>query len=168
MSGPISSKPARPPAASPGKAGRLSKASSAAARAAAASKPAKRSSNSDRQPGQPLIKSAHEKFCQLYASEPNATRAAVGIGATEASAHQIGHRLLKNGEVQARIRELQALAMKPYEIERAEVVGKLADVLRGKAIMNPIQLKAAEILNKMLGFNEPEKVDNKLEIIIRE
>lgn len=48
-----------------------------------------------------------KKFCHEYIIDLNATQAAIRAGYSEKTAYSIGHRLLKNVEAQALIKELQ-------------------------------------------------------------
>src|SRR3546814_13831232 len=49
-----------------------------------------------------------EDFCNIYVRYPNATRAAVEVGYSHASARNQGYRLLRDEAVMARIAELRA------------------------------------------------------------
>ena len=50
------------------------------------------------------------RFAEIYAAEPNATRAAEAAGYSGKTAYSQGQRLLKNVEVATHIRELQEQA----------------------------------------------------------
>jgi hypothetical protein len=67
-------------------------------------------------------------FCENYAAQPVATRAAVLAGYSEDSAHNQGHRLLKNPLVLARIAALRAERKLSYVIEPDTLQDKLEAV----------------------------------------
>lgn len=67
-------------------------------------------------------------FCENYAARPVATRAAVLAGYSEDSAHNQGHRLLKNPQVLTRIAALRAARNLRYVIEPDTLQDKLEAV----------------------------------------
>ena len=52
-------------------------------------------------------------------------------------------------------------------MERAAVVDFLCRVVWGETQADASQLRAVELLGRICGWNEPEKVDSKIEIILR-
>lgn len=68
----------------------------------------------------------HERFCQEYMIDLNATQAALRAGYAENSAGQQAFALLKNHEIQARLTELKAEREKRTQISADNVVRELA------------------------------------------
>jgi hypothetical protein len=105
----------------------------------------------------------HERFAQLVASGMTAQAAFTQAGY---KAPQNSPRLRNNELVAKRIEELQARNERKAEmaaLTRDELVGILTDIV--KAARNRLleartadALKAAEMLAKMCGWNEPERV----------
>ena len=63
-----------------------------------------------------------EVFCQEYVNDLNGTQAAIRSGYSEKTAYSIGSRLLKNVEVQAKIKELQGDLQKASEITALRIL----------------------------------------------
>lgn len=75
----------------------------------------------------PALRNAkHERFCQEYVIDLNATQAYIRAGYSEKGAGQSAERLLRNAEIRARIAELQAGLAKRLEITQAKVAAELA------------------------------------------
>ena len=70
----------------------------------------------------------HGKFAELYVRYGNATRAAIGAGFAEKSAHVTGCRLLRNSTIQAAIADVQARMAKRLEITAERTLRELAKV----------------------------------------
>ena len=101
-----------------------------------------------------------ERFCQEYVIDCNATQAAVRAGYSEKGAEVQGSNLLRNIKVGARIRELQVEGAKKINITREWITKELIEIQSGaKTTYPPSSLKALEMLAKMYGLNEPEKID---------
>lgn len=96
---------------------------------------------------QPLT-DRQELFCQLYASNPNATAAATEAGYSRKTAYAQGHRLLKNAEIIKRIRALQLESAKDRIAGIVEVQTTWTDLLRDKEAPTSARLKAGELLVK--------------------
>lgn len=144
-----------------------------------------------------------ERFCQEYLIDLNVSASARRAGFSEKTAYAIGHKLLKEAEIMARIHELQVNSASEFNITKQRVmqvlhniigsdINDLIDPLTGavlppsewpehtKGVVSgiesdelyangiPIGLKrkvklwdknkSIELLNKMLGFNMPDKV----------
>lgn len=69
-----------------------------------------------------------EKFCQEYLVDLSATRAAQRAGYSEKSAYQLGHKLLKDPRLQARIAELMADRERTTRVKAYRVLEELAVV----------------------------------------
>ena len=108
------------------------------------------------------ITDQQKQFCHTYIVEWNAAHAAREAGYSENSAKEQGYRLLTYDHIQAYIKEIQEDLQKLAGISRLSVIAKLQEIVDSKkkeevAIRDKI--KALEVINKMLGFNEPEKTD---------
>src|SRR3546814_12221871 len=66
-----------------------------------------------------------EDFCNIYVRYPNATRAAVEVGSSHASARKQGYRLLRDEAVLARIAELRADMVRRHCRGTATLLAKL-------------------------------------------
>jgi phage terminase small subunit len=80
--------------------------------------------------------------------------------ATEKTAGENGHKLLKNTKIIEEIARRQEENKKKYEITKEEIVEVVKGILLdNRKNMPPFSLKAAEILNKMFGFNSADKIE---------
>lgn len=104
-----------------------------------------------------------ENFCQEYVICGNASeayrKAYNSVGKLETTSKR-AYELLQNPVIKDRINELKSNVSKNMQIEREEIINNLKQVvdkylLDGRLTTNA--LKAIEILNKMLGWNEPDK-----------
>lgn len=113
----------------------------------------------------------HERFCQEYLKDLNATQAAIRAGYSTKQANSTGSRLYANVNIRARITELSQEVKKQTIADATEVMEFLTAVIRGEAkeqvIMTNItgevvkdyktvggreQVKAAELLAKRYGL----------------
>lgn len=69
-----------------------------------------------------------ERFCQLYTTHWNATRAAKEAGYSEKSAMELGYQLLQNPSVKKRIEELGEHALKEIGVTRERILTELARI----------------------------------------
>lgn len=104
-----------------------------------------------------------ELFIQYYmANGFNATQAAKDAGYSEKTAYAIGEENLRKLDIKKRIEELQAETIKDIKITKEKLLNDLNDILEANKD-NPkagfLAIKAIETINKMLGYNEPEKKD---------
>jgi hypothetical protein len=107
----------------------------------------------------------HEKFAQLVASGMTAQAAFTEAGYPSP---QNAPRLRSNALVAKRIEELQARNERKAEIaalSRDELVGILAEIVHAaRARLSEARLgdglKAAELLAKLAGWNEPERTEH--------
>jgi len=103
-----------------------------------------------------------KKFCEEYVFDWNATRAAKAAGYSEKTARQIGSETLSKPYIQAYIEEIQKDIAKLAGISKLSVLNTLQEIVSNKdseEVATRDRLKALEIQNKMLGFNEAEKKD---------
>jgi phage terminase small subunit len=123
-----------------------------------------------------------ERFVNEYLIDLNATQAAIRCGYSEKTAYSQGQRLLKNVDIQKEVRKAQQKTINKLEITREDILQRAymipllyvemlelaqRDDLDEDEELRLIRLsnlikgsdhnKALEILNKMQGFNEPEK-----------
>ena len=105
----------------------------------------------------------HKLFCEVYmANGMNATNAYRTVYKTkhQRTSEAAGGRLLQNVEVKAYLKELQQKTAQTLNITKEELIKDLADIKNNNKDEQPnVATKAIEVLNKMLGYNEPEKVD---------
>ena len=98
-------------------------------------------------------------FCEYYIENWNASDAARRAGYSENSAGQIGEQNLKKLEIKEYIEEIQKDLSKIAGISRLSIIKDLVNI-KDYAEQEKDKIKALEVVNKMLGFNEPDKVDN--------
>ena len=86
------------------------------------------------------------RFAEIYAAEPNATRAAEAAGYSGKTAYSQGQRLLKNVEVATHIRELQeqAASDRILSINRARAL--LSDIAVSDNVAVNARLRAMDLL----------------------
>ena len=97
-------------------------------------------------------------FCREYVIDWNATRAAIAAGYSNKTAQEIGSQNLSKLIIQEYIDYIQKDLIKLCGVSTLSNVKYLKKILESKEKTSD-QLKAIEIINKMLGFNAPEKQD---------
>lgn len=125
-----------------------------------------------------------ERFCLEYVIDCNGTQAAIRAGYSKKTANEQASRLLANVNIKARVEELQAKTTKKLEITREDILSRLntrskiveqLHILATKEKLTPQEEsqfarltmviktsdanKADEVIARMLGFNEPDKLD---------
>lgn len=100
------------------------------------------------------------KFCELYASNPNATEAAKAAGYSAATAYSIGQRLLKNVETKNYIDELTAAARTDKVADLTETLEYLTAVMRNTDELTRERTKAAQLLATLLRDAPDDKDDD--------
>jgi len=108
-------------------------------------------------------------FCNIYLKNGmNAKRAYIQAGYSEKTAEQASSRLLSNVKVSEYIALKQQKTAKKLDIDREFILKELLDIKRrtleedpanGKFPQYQHALKAIEQIAKMLGLNEPEKIE---------
>lgn len=111
----------------------------------------------------PVLKnSRHEKFAQLVASGDPQANAYVSAGYAQTGCHANASRLIAQDNISARIAEIREKAATKADITKADVIKFLRKFVEFDIMLEPMkrsdQLKAAEIIIKLCGFAEPEKV----------
>lgn len=92
------------------------------------------------------------RFCMEYvACKNNATQAAKAAGYSPKTADKQGSRLLKNVEVQKKIKELSGEVALAKKVTAEEIVEGVADIFRNGQ-SDAAKLKAAELLARLLGL----------------
>ena len=101
------------------------------------------------------------KFVQEYLIDMNATQAAIRAGYSEKTAYSQGQRLLKKGEVQDLLNKKQEQHEIQCDIKKEDIIKDLIKIKEDNIEdWPPHALKALEMLNRMLGYNEAEKIDH--------
>jgi len=100
------------------------------------------------------------RFVDEYLIDFNATQAAIRSGYSKKTAQEQSSRLLSKVIISTAIKERQEKTSERLEITRDEILmdlKRIKDEHKAKGEWPPHALKAIEILNKMLGFNEPDQ-----------
>jgi phage terminase small subunit len=104
-----------------------------------------------------------EAFCNTYVEVGNASEAyrrTFDAGAMKpGTINRKAVELLNNGKITARVEALQAELKGKSDITKELVLNELAKIGFADTDNLHAKIKALEIINKMLGFNEPEKND---------
>ncbi|MDR3350212.1 MAG: terminase small subunit [Prevotellaceae bacterium] len=102
-----------------------------------------------------------ETFCNAYVETGNASEAyRRAFDANKMKSETVNRKavdLLSKGKVRARVEGLQAELKSKSDITKERVLGELAKIGFADTENLHAKIKALEIINKMLGFNEPEK-----------
>jgi len=105
----------------------------------------------------------NKQFCEEFLSNGmNITKAYMDVyGTTDYNAAAAcGSRMLKKDKIQEYLNYLRKDTMERLRISREEIIEDLIDIKNSNKTTSPSNsLKSIEILNKMLGFNEPDKHD---------
>lgn len=134
-----------------------------------------------RKKGKNQLTDKQEKFVQEFLIDLNGKQAAIRAGYSEKTAENQASRLLSNDKVADRVSELKGKMAKKLEVtremiverlnKRSQLVQELQDLASKDKLTNDEQSKlirlqmviktsdankSDEILNKMLGFNEPD------------
>jgi len=75
-----------------------------------------------------LLTEKQERFCLEYIVDLNATQAAIRAGYRQKTAYSQGQRMLKNVEIQRRIRELNEERFRRVQIQADDVIQELARI----------------------------------------
>tara|TARA_R110000744_G_scaffold63057_6_gene129848 strand:+ start:1221 stop:1679 length:459 start_codon:yes stop_codon:yes gene_type:complete len=106
------------------------------------------------------LKEKQELFCQNYFITRNATKAAQAAGYSEQSAYNQGYRLLKQPDIQDRLKELESEVSTDLdvitELEQQYEAAKLTG-------SGQVALKALELLSRVRGNNQEDEGPTDLE-----
>jgi phage terminase small subunit len=102
-----------------------------------------------------------ETFCNAYVETGNASEAyrrVFNAGAMKSGTiNRKAVELLNNGKITARVEVLQAELKSKSDITKERILKELAKIGFADTDNLNAKIKALETINKMLGFNEPEK-----------
>jgi phage terminase small subunit len=104
------------------------------------------------------LTSKQQMFCEYYIENWNASDAARRAGYSENTCGEIGYENLKKPQIKEYITEIQKDIAKIAGISRLSIVKDLIQI-KDLAEQDKDQLKAIEVINKMVGFNDADKVD---------
>lgn len=92
-------------------------------------------------------------FVEAYADSPgNQTQAAIKAGYSPHSAKQRASELLAREDVQRAIREHQERVWTPRQIDKPEVIGRLADIVRSTEASDKDRVEAARTIGRFMGW----------------
>lgn len=100
-----------------------------------------------------------ERFCQEFTRDRNATQAAIRAGYAPRSAKSCGNRLMTQDDIKKRIAEITAELDAETQITPQWVRTEIARIAMDPEVMPRDQLKALEMLARMMGLFEPKQED---------
>lgn len=101
-----------------------------------------------------------KRFCEEYVVDWNATQAAIRAGYSEKTAHSIGNENLRKPEIKIYIDLCRIETARLAGASALAMVRELLKIIKDKKTSTKDRIKAIEVVNKMLGFNEPDKLDH--------
>ena len=113
------------------------------------------------------------RFVEEYVKDYNATQAAIRAGYSEKTAHNSGHRNVKNGEIQEKIKELQELMRTQLQQQFSSdaIVARkiMLNIMSDEEAPEAVRLSAAKDFLDRAGVKPVEKqeVDSKGELGIK-
>jgi phage terminase small subunit len=102
-----------------------------------------------------------ERFAREYPKDMNATLAAIRSGYSQRGAAVQGHRLLRDANVQAAIKEWRNKVSQKLDLSKESVLAEYAKAGFAEPDDAPTwgdKLKALEAIRKMLGFDAPTEL----------
>jgi phage terminase small subunit len=103
-------------------------------------------------------------FCEEYVIDWNATRAAIAAGYSEKTATVIGFENLTKPYITAYIDHIQKDLSKLAGVSALMNIRKLKEIAFKESGKEGDQMKAIEVINKMLGFDSAIKIDSKVTV----
>jgi phage terminase small subunit len=101
------------------------------------------------------------RFIDEYLIDLNATAAYIRAGYSSKLANTNATKLLQNTTIAAEIKKRQKDTSTKLGITKEELIQDLIDIKNKNKDESPtIAIKAVEVLNKMNGFDAPEKIDH--------
>jgi len=104
-----------------------------------------------------------ERFCQEYINCLNGTEAAIKAGYSAKVANRIATENLSKLVIVNRLKELQKPLAEKLNITRDDILKEYQALYKsepdGFLVKHSDRLKALELTAKMLGFNEPDRLD---------
>lgn len=108
----------------------------------------------------PDLTQKQKLFCQYYIIDWNGSKAAIKAGYSEKTAKEIASENLTKPNIKEYIKGIQENLEEQAEISRLRQLKLLIDIAyHNEKERTNDRLKAIEIINKMLGYNEPDKLD---------
>lgn len=106
------------------------------------------------------------RFVEEYVKDYNATQAAIRAGYSEKTAHNSGHRNVKNGEIQEKIKELQELMRTQLQQQFSSdaIVARkiMLNIMSDEDAPEAVRLSAAKDFLDRAGFKPVEKQETEL------
>lgn len=122
----------------------------------------------ERKPGEPLPDPRHELFASEYAVTNNAAAAYRNATGTQAGNPSVlAQKWLNKVNIRERITEVRKETNQRIKKKREDIAEWYCDIIDERIVVRPEQLKASELLNKMKGWNEPEKIDSNVTVVVR-
>lgn len=101
------------------------------------------------------------RFIDEYLIDLNASAAYVRAGYSSKLANTNAFKLLQNTAIAAEIKDRQKATSTKLGITKEELIQDLIDIKNNNKQDYPtVAIKAVEVLNKMNGFDAPEKIDH--------
>lgn len=98
-------------------------------------------------------------FCKEYCVDWNASRAARDSGYSEKTSKEIGHNLLTKVHIQEYLTEIQKDIGKLSGVSALGNIKKLLEIAKKNEAKDSDKIKALEVVNKMVGLNAPDKIE---------
>ena len=98
----------------------------------------------------------------------NATQAAIRAGYSPRSAKQIGSEKLKNPIIAEKIRQAREAAAERNEVDRDWVLTRANNIVESPGTAVKDQLKAMDLICKLLGLFEERREDTRIEVVLGE
>lgn len=112
-----------------------------------------------------MITNKQRRFIEEYFVDCNAKQAAIRAGYSPKSAEFQGSKLLAIPEVSEEIARIRKEMSEKSKLTREELLNDLKEIKdANKKTFAPAALKAIEIIAKMQGWNEPDKIEHSGEI----
>jgi len=108
------------------------------------------------------------RFVQEYLIDFNATRAYIAAGYAGKHSDAVAYRMLQNPEIKKAIEEGQKETAQKLLITKEQIIQDLIDIKNNTKDSEKFSnnaIKALEVINKMLGFNEPDKIQMKADVL---
>lgn len=108
---------------------------------------------------EPKLTPKQSAFVDAYCSNGgNATQACITAGYSEKTASEMGMENLRKPQIQNAIQLRQNPIAEKFKVTREYLVEKLNNVILDD-VKDSVYIKAIEVLAKMTGLNEPEKIE---------
>ena len=112
-----------------------------------------------------------ELFCQTYVKTGNATESykiayPKSLNWKPESINENASRMKANSKVSARIEQLQNKVEEKHDLTKDKIINRLKEIIFAQEQLGVDKIdlaamnKAIDTVNKMLGYNEPEKVEH--------